>query len=93
MKSIKIDYTDDDNRVITIVDDNNEERVLDIDDGVHSVEIDGEEFSITKTTLEARSGNGSGVLATLLAMIGLFLCGTALGTGWWVAIRILDRLL
>ena len=81
MKSIKIDYMDDDSRAVTVVSDNNEERVLDIDDGVHSIEIDGEEFSITKTTLEAKSRSGNGILATLLAMIGLFLCGTALGAG------------
>ena len=91
MKSIKIDYMDDDSRAVTVVSDNDEERVLDIDDGVHSIEIDGEEFSITKTTLEAKSRSGNGVLATLLAMIGLFLCGTALGAGWWFITWILNR--
>ena len=88
MKSIKVDYTDPDNRVITVVDDDDEERVLEIDDGVNVVEIDGEALEITRTVTDEKSLKGTA--ATFMAVAGLLTCGAILGLGAYCAWKLLE---
>ena len=88
MKSIKIDYTDPDNRVITVVDDDDEERVLEIDDGVNTVEIDGDALEITKTVTDEKTIKGTA--ATFMAIAGLVTCGAILGLGAYGTWKLLE---
>lgn len=100
MKSIKVDYTDPDNRTITIVDDNDEERVLELEvdesehsikvDGEHTIEIDDETFAVTRATaveLKAKAKDGK---AVFLALIGLFISGSVIGLGAFCVWKVLE---
>ena len=89
MKSIHVDYSDPDNRKITIVSDDGDEEVIEVDDGTQTVTIDGEEFEITKSTNDIEiSANGS--TGFIMACLGLFICGSALYGGWRFAGWVID---
>lgn len=87
MKRIQIDYTDPDNRVVTIVDDDAEDQTIEIDNSDHTIVIEGNGVEIKKIAEDDSKITPKELAAGLIV---LALLGMAAFVGWEFAGAIWD---